>query len=103
MRIMNFGAFIRMNAKTDGMVHISDIAPFRIGRVEDALQIGETVKAVVKEIDDQGRVNLSIKAIDPEFAERKGVKPAAPSAENGEGNERRGYNGGRGERRPHRW
>ncbi len=102
---MNFGAFVRLNAKTEGLVHISEIAPFRIARVEDVLRVGEIVKAVVKEIDDQGRVNLSIKMVDPEFAARKGLTPAA---ENGNSGERRGYNGrrdngerpGRGE---HRW
>jgi len=102
-RIMNFGAFVRLNGKTEGLVHISEIAPFRIARVEDALSVGETVKAVVKEIDDQGRVNLSIKAVDPEFATRKGLTPAA---ENEGGGDRRGYNGGRDGRRndrEHRW
>jgi len=104
-RIMNFGAFVRIGGKNEGMVHISEIAPFRIARVEDALQIGETVKAVVKEIDDQGRVNLSIKMADPEFATRKGLTPAA---ENQNGGEQRGYNGrhdgDRSRERPgHRW
>ena len=103
-RIMNFGAFVRLNGKNEGLVHISEIAPFRIARVEDAIQMGETVKAVVKEIDDQGRVNLSIKMIDPEFASRKGVQPASENADGGGG---RGYNGRRdgGERnkREHRW
>ncbi len=104
-RIMNFGAFVRLNAKNEGLVHISEIAPFRIARVDDALSIGEQVKAVVKEIDDQGRVNLSIKAIDPEFASRKGLTPAA---ENGNDAERKGYNGRRDnndrrDRGGHRW
>ncbi|MBI3573657.1 polyribonucleotide nucleotidyltransferase [Candidatus Kaiserbacteria bacterium] len=103
-RLMNFGAFVRLNGKNEGLVHVSEIAPFRIARVEDALQIGETVKAVVKEIDDQGRVNLSIKMIDPEFASRKGIQP---SAENDSGGDGRGYNGRRDgdrrDRRDHRW
>jgi polyribonucleotide nucleotidyltransferase len=94
-RIMNFGAFVRLNGKNEGMVHISEIAPFRIARVEDALAIGETVKATVKEIDDQGRVNLSIKMADPEFAARKGLTPASESGMSDGG---RGYNGGRGDR-----
>lgn len=103
-RILAFGAFVRLGGKNEGMVHISEIAPFRVARVEDALSIGEMVKAVVKEIDDQGRVNLSIKAIDPEFAARKGLKAAEGGAEGG-------YNGrhdgerdrGRGDRGGHRW
>jgi polyribonucleotide nucleotidyltransferase len=102
-RIMNFGAFVRLGGKTEGLVHISEIAPFRIARVEDALSLGENVKVVVKEIDEQGRVNLSIKAVDPEFASRKGLTPAQ---DNDAGGERKGYNGsrdGRRNEREHRW
>jgi polyribonucleotide nucleotidyltransferase len=73
-RLMNFGAFVKLAGKTEGLVHISEIAPFRINTVEEALKVGDIVKVIVKEIDDQGRVNLSIKMVDPEFAERKGLK-----------------------------
>ncbi len=73
---MNFGAFVRIGGKAEGLVHISEIAPFRVNRVEDALKVGDIVKVVVKEIDQEGRVNLSIKAIDPDFAARKGLKPS---------------------------
>jgi polyribonucleotide nucleotidyltransferase len=75
-RIMDFGAFVHLGGKTEGLVHISEFAPFRIANVRDAVAIGEVVKVMVKEIDDMGRVNLSIKAIDPDFAARKGLKPA---------------------------
>ena len=75
-RLMNFGAFVKLGGKTEGLVHISEIAPFRIATVEEALSVGDVVKVAVKEIDDQGRVNLSIKMIDPEFATRKGLKPS---------------------------
>ncbi len=101
-RLMNFGAFVRLSGKTEGLVHISEIAPFRIANVEDAVSVREIVRVVVKEIDDQGRVNLSIKMADPEFATRKGLTPA----EGGDGPSG-GYNrpnGGRhdGPRRPFR-
>lgn len=104
-RLMNFGAFIHLGGKTEGLVHISEIAPFRIATVEEALAVGEKVKVVVKEIDDQGRVNLSIKMIDPEFATRKNLKPAEQMPPS---DERRGYNDRRngGENRNgggHRW
>lgn len=72
-RIMDFGAFVRIGANTEGLVHVSEIAPFRINSPRDALKEGEVVKVVVKEIDDKGRVNLSIKRIDPDFAVRKGL------------------------------
>ena len=102
-RLMNFGAFVHLAGKTEGLVHISEIAPFRINTVEEALKVGDVVKVVVKEIDDQGRVNLSIKAIDPEFATRKGLKASETPHNGGNygGTERRdrGGRGGGG----HRW
>ncbi len=72
-RILDFGAFVRIGANTEGLVHVSEIAPFRINSPRDALKEGEIVKVVVKEIDEKGRVNLSIKRVDPEFATRKGL------------------------------
>ncbi len=95
-RLMDFGAFVKLGAgKQEGLVHVSEIAPFRIASVRDALEVGETVRAVIKEIDDQGRVNLSIKMVDPEFAVRKNLTPAP--ADHGSG----GF-GPRGPRRDHR-
>jgi polyribonucleotide nucleotidyltransferase len=76
-RIMDFGAFVKLGGgKQEGLVHISEIAPFRIATVREALSVGESVRVVIKEIDDQGRVNLSIKMVDPEFATRKNLQPA---------------------------
>lgn len=72
-KIVDFGAFARLNSRTEGLIHISEIAPFRIARTEDALSVGETVAVQIKSVDHEGRVNLSIKAIDPTFASRKGV------------------------------
>ena len=77
-RIVDFGAFVTIGPDTDGLVHISEIAPFRLNRVEDVLKEGEEVPVVVKEVDERGRISLSIKQRDPEFASRKGVKPAQP-------------------------
>ncbi len=73
-RILDFGAFVKIGPNAEGMVHISEIAPFRIERIRDALAEGEQVKVVVKEVDEKGRINLSIKRADPGFAERKGLK-----------------------------
>jgi polyribonucleotide nucleotidyltransferase len=73
VRIMDFGAFVKIGTQAEGMVHVSEIAPFRIDRIRDALTEGERVKVMVKEIDDRGRINLSIKRADPTFAERKGL------------------------------
>ncbi|MFQ5540655.1 MAG: polyribonucleotide nucleotidyltransferase [Candidatus Paceibacteria bacterium] len=83
-RLADFGAFVRLNSRIEGLVHISEVAPFRIDRMEDALTVGETVKVVVKDSDGEGRVSLSIKAADPDFAARKGLKPPTrPTNRNG--------------------
>ena len=74
-RLMDFGAFVKIGPNAEGMVHISEIAPFRIDQISSALQEGDIVPVMVKEIDEKGRINLSIKAADPSFAEKKGIKP----------------------------
>ena len=74
-RLMEFGAFVRIGPNTEGLVHISEIAPFRIKTINGILKEGEEVPVVIKEIDDKKRINLSIKARDPKWAERKGLKP----------------------------
>ena len=76
VRMLDFGAFVQIGPNTDGLVHVSEVAPFRIDKISDAVSIGEVVPVVIKEIDDKGRYNLSIKAADPEFASRKGLTPS---------------------------
>ncbi|HEY4514135.1 MAG TPA: polyribonucleotide nucleotidyltransferase [Candidatus Paceibacterota bacterium] len=76
VRMLDFGAFVKIGPNTDGLVHVSEIAPFRIDKISDAVAIGEVVPVVIKEIDEKGRYNLSIKDADPEFASRKGLKPS---------------------------
>jgi len=80
-RLMDFGAFVRVGPGKDaeGLVHVSEVAPFRINKISDAVAVGEKVRVMIKEIDDKGRINLSIKMADPEFASRKGLLPAPPS------------------------
>ena len=63
VRIMNFGAFVEIAIGKEGLLHISQIAHHRVGKVEDELKIGDTVKVQVTEIDRQGRINLSRKAL----------------------------------------
>lgn len=77
-RLMDFGAFVKIgNGKNaEGLVHVSEIAPFRINKISDAVSVGERVRVIIKEIDEKGRINLSIKAVDPDFASRKGLAPA---------------------------
>ncbi len=61
-RIMNFGAFAEILPGQEGLIHISEIADRRIEHVEDVLKIGDVIPVKVKEIDSQGRINLSAKA-----------------------------------------
>lgn len=63
VRLMDFGAFIQLNANQDGMVHVSELAPYRINKPSDFIQIGDIVTVKVKEIDEQGRVNLTMKSL----------------------------------------
>ena len=60
-RILNFGAFVEILPGQEGMVHISQLAPYRVDKVEDVVKIGDIVPVKVIEIDEQGRINLSIK------------------------------------------
>lgn len=68
VKIADFGAFVRLNASTDGMVHISEIAPFRVERVSDIIKEGMIVPVKVISVDrDKGRIGLSIKEADKDF------------------------------------
>jgi len=60
-RIMNFGAFVEIAPGKEGLVHISQLDKKRVAKVEDVVSIGDTIKVIVSEIDDKGRLNLSRK------------------------------------------
>ena len=62
-RLMNFGAFVAIAPGKEGLVHISQLAPTRIEKVEDAVKIGDEIMVKVVEIDEKGRINLSRKAV----------------------------------------
>jgi polyribonucleotide nucleotidyltransferase len=62
-RLMNFGAFVAVLPGKEGLVHISQLAPTRIEKVEDAVKVGDEIMVKVMEIDSQGRINLSRKAV----------------------------------------
>ncbi len=65
VKIMDFGAFVNLLPGQDGMVHISEICHERVAKVTDKIKEGETVKVKVLEVDKQGRVRLSMKALEP--------------------------------------
>lgn len=100
VRLMDFGAFVQIAPGKDGLVHVSEMAPFRVDKVTDVVQVGDVVPVVLKEIDDKGRYNLSIKAADPDFASRKGVKPGTGGGRDDHGGNERHER--RGENRRHR-
>ncbi|MFY9781590.1 MAG: polyribonucleotide nucleotidyltransferase [Candidatus Baltobacteraceae bacterium] len=62
-RLMNFGAFVAVLPGKEGLVHISQLAPGRVEKVEDVVKIGDEIMVKVVEIDSQGRINLSRKAV----------------------------------------
>ena len=108
-RLMNFGAFVAVLPGKEGLVHISQLAPQRVEKVEDVVKVGDEIMVKVVEIDSQGRMNLSRKAVlgggsggDEEYAAprpQRGngeFRPAgAPASSNGGGEAR----GGGGRRR----
>jgi polyribonucleotide nucleotidyltransferase len=66
-RLMEFGAFVKIGANAEGLVHVSELAPWRVEQASDLVKEGDQVPVVVKDIDEKGRINLSIKAAAPNF------------------------------------
>ena len=71
VKIVDFGAFVKLNSSTEGLVHVSEIAPTRVEKVTDFLKEGDKVPVQVKDIDDRGKISLSIKMADPNFFKKK--------------------------------
>ena len=63
VKIVNFGAFVNLKPGKDGLVHISQIAEYRIESVEAELSEGQTVNVKVLDVDEQGRVKLTMKEV----------------------------------------
>lgn len=79
IKLFDFGALVKINRSTEGLVHISELAPFRIGKVTDVVNVGDVIPVVVREVDERG-VKFSLKDADPEYATRKGAKAATGPA-----------------------
>jgi polyribonucleotide nucleotidyltransferase len=62
-RILDFGAFVEILPGQEGLVHISQLAPFRVRKVEDIVKVGDIIPVKVISIDEQGRINLSLKEV----------------------------------------
>ena len=71
VRVADFGVIVKLGPKSDGLVHVSEIAPFRIEKVETYMKVGMKVPIIIKGIDDKGRLKLSIKDADPNFVQKK--------------------------------
>ncbi|MDP9271641.1 MAG: polyribonucleotide nucleotidyltransferase [Chloroflexota bacterium] len=78
-RIMNFGAFVEILPGKEGLVHISQLADYRVPRVEDVVAIGDELMVVVTEIDRMGRINLSRRAAMERHMARSGAGGAEHS------------------------
>jgi len=63
-RILNFGAFAEILPGQEGLIHISQLAPYRVNKVEDVVKVGQIVPVKVISIDEQGRINLSLKEVE---------------------------------------
>ncbi len=99
VRIMDFGAFVEVLPGKDGLVHISQLANYRVNKVEDVVHIGDTLKVQVSEIDDQGRINLTHKP----FASAPTPEQLASANDRGfDGPPRRPSSGGHSGSRPPR-
>ncbi len=70
-KVMDFGVFVKIAGNTEGLVHVSEIASFRIEKITDYIKEGMIVPVIIKEVDDKKRINLSIKQLDPNFIKKK--------------------------------
>lgn len=72
-RIATFGAFARIGGQSEGLIHISEIVSWRLENLDGILKVGDKVPVVVSKIED-GKIGLSIKKADPDWAEKRGLK-----------------------------
>ncbi len=114
-RVEAYGAFVEIMPGTDGLLHISEIAPYRVREVTDVLKEGDEVTVKVISVDDQGKIRLSRKAVimeSPDYdpAQYEGMEMAMAGGggerersgdgerggRGGRGGDRGGFRGGRG-------
>ena len=70
VKVMEFGAFVNFMGSRDGLVHISELAPRRVNKVTDVVNVGDVIKVLVIGLDDRGKVKLSLKQVDQETGEK---------------------------------
>jgi polyribonucleotide nucleotidyltransferase len=76
-RVIPIGAFVEIMAGKEGMIHISQLADYRVGKVEDEVNVGDEVVVKIREIDGRGRINLTRLGIHPEEAAAARASSAA--------------------------
>ncbi len=69
VRIVDFGAFVNFFGAKDGLVHISELADHRVAKVEDVVKEGDSVKVKVVDIDNRGKIRLSMRVVDQQTGE----------------------------------
>ena len=77
VKTVDFGAFVNFLGARDGLVHISELAPQRVGRVTDVVKVGDQVKVKVLGFDDRGKIKLSMKRVDQQTGEDLSAKQEA--------------------------
>ena len=82
MKTLDFGAFVNFMGSTDGLVHISELAPRRVGAVTDVVKVGDMVKVKLISIDDRGKMKLSMKVVNQETGEDLSANPDKVEAAN---------------------
>ncbi len=100
-RLMNFGAFVEILPRQEGLVHVSELSWNYVANVHDAVKVGDVIPVKVTEIDELGRINLSHRQTLPKpegYVERP-MEPRAPRSDHGgRGHDSRGGGHGRGDR-----
>ncbi|MFC1871406.1 polyribonucleotide nucleotidyltransferase [Chloroflexota bacterium] len=80
-RIMNFGAFVEILPSKEGLVHVSELADYRVDKVEDIVKVGDEITVKVIDIDDQGKIRLSRRAAFENQSESGAEERGAPIAD----------------------
>jgi polyribonucleotide nucleotidyltransferase len=74
-RVTNFGAFVEVLPKKEGLVHISELADYRVAKVEDVVKEGDEITVKVTDIDHMGRINLSRRAVFGDSSQGSASRP----------------------------
>jgi len=106
VRALDFGIFVELTPGHDGMAHVSELAPYRIGQISSFINIGDVVTVKIKEIDEKGRVNLTMKGLTENehlWKDEKGKETGGgfgcPRSNGGDNDRHSGYNNRNRDRR----